>query len=199
MGQQGYYRTDGMMPSRLGIAASGTAAFDPSRWLLMLLLLLLLLFAAGQSATSSVHAHFHGLRFPVQHQMRPLCQRNFDLRDIHSWALLRVMCIVRIGACWDKILSPRGLISHNSGMHRYVVLRTAADPLAPDSEPASGNFDRGGEGCSEAVRTVAAENIVNMIMSCWIRFQRRQGPGQCCYPAWGFNSFSSMIRTPATG
>ncbi|PTB72889.1 hypothetical protein M440DRAFT_1394690 [Trichoderma longibrachiatum ATCC 18648] len=66
----------------------------------------------------------------------------------------------------DERLHPTawGLIPHNSSMHKYVVLRTAADPLPPDSEPASGNFDRGGEGCSEAVRTVAAENNIDMMI-----------------------------------
>lgn len=75
-------------------------------------------------------------------------------------------------------------------MHRYVVLRTAADPLAPDSEPASGNFDRGGEGCSEAVTTVAvaAENIVNMNMSCWISVPKAPRP-------W-WMSLSGMIFSP---
>ncbi|KAL6871891.1 hypothetical protein J3F83DRAFT_713774 [Trichoderma novae-zelandiae] len=37
--------------------------------------------------------------------------------------------------------------SHKS---MYVVLRTAADPLAPDSEPASGTFDRGHDGSKGA-------------------------------------------------
>jgi hypothetical protein len=56
-----------MMLSSFCHAESGTGSFSMlSRWLLLLLLL-----AAGTERYGFGTRSFHGLRFPVQHQMRP--------------------------------------------------------------------------------------------------------------------------------